>query len=254
MKPIPLLIRSLLLVAGVAVVGAASADPPIPITADEAFDAVQRQVFPGTTDGASVVLADVRDPSEVFSSGAAAAVTKIELVTGGGPILPDFGKVRLAQDENGEPTLAYTVDGAPMSTLVGDVQTVVTEPIAVNVPFWRWTEVGWKKHAKNFYPVIGKLARDFDVLILYCRTGGRSSLAGDGVDPGLFVGGVYEIDDPDGQNGRGGLSGPDYGKVYNGYAGFPGRLTPPDPQAEAHGSVSWVDSGLPLIRESKVLP
>jgi hypothetical protein len=53
----------------------AFASDPMPITADEAFDGVQRQVFPGTDASATVVLVDVRDPQEVLSSGAAAKVT-----------------------------------------------------------------------------------------------------------------------------------------------------------------------------------
>jgi rhodanese-related sulfurtransferase len=222
---------------------AAVADPPIPITADDAFDAVQMQIDPVTEAAANVILVDVRDPLEIFSSGAAGAVSEIVLADGT-VIKPDLGKVWLVRDDNMEQVLDYDVEGDPQTTAVANVQEVLVDPIAINVPFWRRTESDWKKTAKNFYPVISKLAREFNVIILYCRTGGRSSLAGDGIEPGLFDA-VYEIDDPSGQNGRGGFTGPSDANKYNGYAGFPTRLTTP---------VSWVDHGLPVIRASKATP
>jgi rhodanese-related sulfurtransferase len=225
--------------------GTAVAEPPIPITAEDAFEAVQMQIDPTTQFDANVVLVDVRDPLEIFSSGAAGAVREI-MLTSDELIEPDLGRVSLIyDDENMEYALEYDLLEVLQRTPVSDVENVVIEPIAINVTFWRRTESGWKTNAKNFYPVIRRLARDFNVLILYCRTGGRSSLAGDGVDPELFDA-VYEIDDPTGQNnGLGGFTGSNYANAYNGYAGFPMRLTTP---------ISWVDSGLPVIREAKALP
>jgi rhodanese-related sulfurtransferase len=222
----------------------AVADIVIPIKAESAFDAVQRQVIPETNLGASVVLVDVRDPLEVFSSGAAAAVTNI-VNDSGNEYVPDDGVTRLVNNSAGY-GIEYTENAVAMTMPVANVSQLVTEPIAINIPVWRLTENGWKRNAKNFYPAVEKLASEFDVIILYCRTGGRSGIAGAGIEPGLFYA-VYEIDDPNGKNGQGGFSGPNYSKstnAYNGYAGFPGRLNEP---------ISWVDSGLPVDRASKTL-
>jgi rhodanese-related sulfurtransferase len=222
--------------------GTALGQVPTELTAEEAFDAVQQQLDPTTGGGADVVLVDIRDPLEYFSSGAAAAVTEIALSDAsgclGGTHEPDWGKVRLFPEDG---SVRYELHGQEIQVSVECIGSLELESIAVNVPYWRLTESGFKRNAKNFYPAIEKLARDYDVLILYCRTGGRSSRAGIGViERGIFPEeGVYEIDDPnDSTPNRGGFSGPTYGEVYNGYAGFPGRLLEP---------VSWLDSGLPIL-------
>jgi rhodanese-related sulfurtransferase len=245
--------KALITFVAVMAFGTALAQAPIEITADEAYDAVRDQVVPGTDMWASVVLVDIRDPLEHFSSGAAAAVTEIafsgeddcpsETYYADEDEYPYLRKVRLLPGGN---LIEYEVE-VEVDVIVGGeapvgcISNLELEPIAVNVPFWRLTESGFKRNAKNFYPAIEKLARDYDVVILFCRTGGRSSRAGIGViDRGIFPEGrVYEIDDPlDNTPNRGGFSGPTYGDVYNGYAGFPGRL--PEP-------VSWLDSGLPIL-------
>ena len=231
------------------------ADAPKPITADDAFDAVQMQVFPQTNIRASVVLVDVRDPLEYFSSGAAAEVTKIHFVNEKkAAVEPELGKVRLIHEGK---FLEYRVNDRYERTQVAKVGSLDTKALAYNVPFWRRNTSGWDKTSEGaFYEAIAEdFAPYYDVLILYCRTGGRSSLAGEGViERGLFpADSVYEIDDPvpgpDGKtkNGYGGFSGPTFGNAYNGYAGFPGRLTPPDPTSADHASVSWLDSGLPIV-------
>jgi rhodanese-related sulfurtransferase len=216
----------------------AAADPPIPITADEAFDAVQMQVDPATGTAASVVLVDVRDPVEYFFTGAPAQVTKIYLLDEK-EVVPDWGKVRLLHEGK---FIEYGLDGRYKRTQVDKISRLEAQVLALNIPFWLRTPDGWDKTSEDdFYLAINELAVDYDVLILYCRTGGRSSLAGDGVDPTLFFT-VYEIDDPKGKNGSGGFSGPSYSRAYNGYVGFPGRLT----DNQDHPSVSWSDSGLPI--------
>jgi rhodanese-related sulfurtransferase len=238
-------VRFVLALVAIAGISAAVADEPIPITADEAFDAVQMQAIPIDGGPARVALVDVRDPLEYFSSGAPAQVTK--LVISGEEIVPYAGKARLLPGGK----IQYYVDPENALTVsIADVDSLSVDAIAINVPFWRRTESGWKDNAKNFYPVIKRLARDYDVLILYCRTGGRSSLAGEGViDRGLFdARDVYEIDDPEnGKASRGGFSGSTYANVYNGHAGFPGRPT-------AQGPISWMDSGLPIVTAKTPLP
>lgn len=244
MKLICACTKAMVTLFAVAAFGTALAQGPIPITADEAFDAFQHQVIPGTVTPASVILVDIRDPLEYFSSGAAATVT--EITFSGEDDCPkaayfacdgSLGKVRLLPGGN---SIEYEVDGMLMGPEpVKCISSLKLEAIAVNVPFWRLAESGFKKNAKDFYPAIEKLARDYDVLILFCRTGGRSSIAGTGVIEReiLPYGSVYEIDDPTGLPSHGGFSGPAY-KAYNGYAGFPGRLLEP---------VSWLDSGLPIV-------
>jgi rhodanese-related sulfurtransferase len=88
------------------------------------------------------------------------------------------------------------------------------------------------------------------VLILYCRTGGRSSAAGAGVDDlGLGVT-VYEIDIADPNGGHGGFSGSPYKNAYNGYVGFPGRPT----GNQQYESASWLDAGLPVTTQFRAVP
>jgi hypothetical protein len=41
----------------------------------------------------------------------------------------------------------------------------------------------------------------------------------------------------------GGFTGSNYQEAYNGHVGFPGRQT----EIEEHPSVSWMDSGLPIV-------
>jgi rhodanese-related sulfurtransferase len=247
----------------------AYADDPIPITADEAFDAVQRQVVPGTDADAIVVLVDVRDPQEILSSGAAAKVNEIAFLNGKENVKPDWGEVRLVHDGK---FIEYYTDGRYNRVAVDKVEKLTTEAISYNIKLWDQTETGFdgdslqstaEAFAEALVGLIGETGPD--VIILYCRTGGRSSYAGQLIlngeykyntvtyssdfFPTSYTGLVYEIDDPDGTNGRGGFSGNEYSNVFNGYAGFPGRLT----DTQDVPSASWRDSGLPVTR-AKPLP
>lgn len=232
--------------------------PPIPITADAAFDAVTMQLDPKTGLGTTVVLVDVRDPLEYFSSGAAAEVTEIHFLDGTDPVVPDGGKVRLLHEGK---FVDYRLGGVHQRTQVAKIDSLKTAPLAFNIPFWRRTDTGWDKSTEDiFYDAVDGLNADYDVLILYCRTGGRSSPAGqliingrddpDAPLPPLSFWKVYEIDRPDGESGYGGFSGPSYNDRYNGYAGFPRRLT----DTEEFPAVSWTDTGLPVKRAVKQIP
>lgn len=230
---------------------------PVPLTADEAFDAVTTQIDPGGT-GAPVILIDVRDPDEIFFNGAAARVTVIHLRRGKSDVLPDDGKVRLLHEGK---FIEYTQDGRYRRVQVGEVEVLETEPLAINIPYWLRNDEAWDKTAElDFYDAISDLQMIYPTdtaLILYCRTGGRSSLAGQLILNGRGEQGdeeylkplpfwnVYEIDDPAGTNGRGGFSGPEYEGLFNGYAGFPERLT----EAQMVPSVSWMDAALPVKRD-----
>jgi rhodanese-related sulfurtransferase len=258
----------------------AFASDPMPITADEAFDGVQRQVFPGTDASATVVLVDVRDPQEVLSSGAAAKVTEIAFLNGKATVEPEWGKVRLVHegkfieyDTHGRYKRAK--HGRYNLAKVDTIKALETEAIAYNIKLWDQTDSGFDLQPTALQVAATAFAEDLvdlidetdpDVIIVYCRTGGRSSFAGqlilngsytyDGntytssLFPGAYEGEVYEIDDPYGTSGRGGFSGSDYSNVFNGYAGFPGRLT----DTQEVPSASWKDSGLPVKRAAKPLP
>jgi rhodanese-related sulfurtransferase len=272
MKSLHLIEHGLLSLLAVVALTPAFADAllqPEPISAEEAFDAVQRQVFPGTDSEATVILVDVRDPQEVLSSGAAAAVK--EIVIGGNTIEPKLGAVRLTK--NGESIEYRDAHGNLVSVALREITSLDIEAIAYNIKLWDQTESGFDLKPQALKKIARAFAKDLvalidetqaDVVIVYCRTGGRSSFAGQFILNGMYTFRedtfwsnrlpypieVYEIDDPDGTNGRGGFSGPDYSGVFNGYAGFPGRST----VTQAVPSVSWKDSGLPVKRETKALP
>jgi rhodanese-related sulfurtransferase len=277
MKSLHLIERGLLSLVVIVAFTPAFADDllqPEPITADEAFDAFQRQVYPRTDLDATVILLDVRDPQEALSSGAAAAVNEISLVGEEEIIEPEFGEVRLTA--SGE-SIEYRSKEANTLVVVPvqEIDSLDIEAIAYNIKLWDQTESGFDLKPQALKRAARAFAKDFvalidetqaSVVIVYCRTGGRSSFAGQLLLNGMytFQGNtyssnrlpypypidVYEIDDPEGNNGHGGFSGPDYGGVFNGYAGFPGRIT----DTQGVSSVSWKDAGLPIKRETKPLP
>lgn len=212
------------------------AGAPIPITADEAFDAV---TDPNNQD---VALVDLRDPVEFYWSGAPVAVTQIHFVDEKkAPVAPDYGKVRLIEEGK---FLEYSLGGRYQRTQVTKVDQLDTEQIAINIPYKIGIPGTWITNP-NFHTDMDRLRDDYGInmVILYCRTGGRSSSAGAAITTPFTN--IYEIDDPndpDLGNMHGGFSGSTYGGVYAGYVGFPGRQT----DREATPSVSWSDSGLPI--------
>jgi rhodanese-related sulfurtransferase len=246
--------RLITLIAILVVAAPVSAIEPIPVTANEAFDAVQTQTDPlDTNKDAKVVLVDVRSRAEYFWVGAAMEVKEITLKSSDAvnvePIVPDLGKVHLSH--NGI-FLDYNVDGQSQRVLVADVEKLEMSPIATNVPFRLWDEeMASLVPNPGFEAGINELITSgAEILILFCRSGGRSSACPEEF-PDVFAGvTVYEIDDPAGVNGRGGFEGPTYGEAYNGYIGFPGRLT----EVQETPSVSWKDSGLPIQTLTSPLP
>jgi rhodanese-related sulfurtransferase len=248
------LFQILIAACGLAALGTTFAADPIPISADTAFDAVTQQVIPGTKWPARVALIDIRDPIEYFFSGAAARVKQITLT---GPLgreitIDRVDKTRLMYEGK---FLQYQVKGRTFLIPVARIKSVVTEALADNIPFWLRTPngQGWQDKPTTeaaFYDEIDAWVNDqFDIVILYCRTGGRSSSAGQGIlTHGLFAADeVYEIDDPQGASGFGGFSGSPYSNVYNGHVGFPGRST----TTQNPPSVSWLDAGLPATTAFK---
>lgn len=216
------------------------------ITAEQAFDAVQMQVDPLSGEPASVALVDVRSRAEWFWVGAAAEVLEIELDTGS-VLIPDLGKVKIAG--NGR-VLAFEVSGHRRVVPIRRVASVSLQPIAFSVPFRLWDEAAGTLPSTvnpDFDPTIAALAEDYDVLIIFCRSGGRTNTCAQ-PNEALFDA-VYEIDQPNGTSGRGGMEGTSYSNVYNGYRGYPGRVT----RFQDDPSVAWKDAGLPIVTSTNPL-
>ena len=219
--------------------GIVYADDAVPITAEQAFDAYANQEDPATGYPAKVVIVDVRTTAEYYWVGTCAKVDKI-ITRKGKEIIPDNGKVILKANSR---ILEFDVDGGPSALNVKHVDEIETSAIARHIPYKIWDDENCDKVANDdFADEIETLANeDIQVIILMCRSGKRSSGCNGSFDAGLFDA-VYEIDQPDGKDGRGGFQGTSYGDAYNGFRGFPGRKT----SFQEHESVSWSDTGLPI--------
>jgi len=221
--------------------------PPLTrITADEAFDAYQRQTIGGKT---GVILVDVRDPEEVYWTGQPAQTNNINLKDGQ-TLTPEFYKTIL--HPGADPELQFHWGMAR----VDDVSSLDLSPISFNVP------IEFLSEESNFEPVLNPgigsgildLIDEFqaEVAIYYCRSGRRSSIGcywGYCKDLVVTLASLdnYEIEAFDDVNnveinGIGGFQGSSYSGRYNGYRGFPDRLTPDD----AVDAASWMDAGLPI--------
>ncbi|MFO7692181.1 MAG: hypothetical protein R6V57_03745 [Vicinamibacterales bacterium] len=213
---------------------------PVPIGAEQAFDATVAQKDPLTGESRTVILVDIRTRAEFSWVGAAAKVTDIAFLDGE-KVVPDHGKVILEHDGM---FIVYNVKGRNKRALVQKVAKMTTASIAVNIPYKLWNEATAKMVPNDdFASEIAKLQGENVVLILFCRSGDRSGefQCGTVIDPDGFAA-VYEIDQPDKTTGNGGFEGNTYNSVFNGYRGFPGR----DTWTQLHPSVSWKDAGLPI--------
>lgn len=222
-------------------IGNAYANDAIPITAEQAFDAYANQEDPVTGIPANVAIVDIRATAEYYWVGTCAQVDKI-ITKNGDEIIPYNGKAKLSgktgllrfkvyKDESTIPRLIH----------VSKVEEIESTPIAINIPYMIWDDETCQKVLNdNFVNDIEALAAEgIEAIIMMCRSGKRSTTAE--FDFSLFTA-VYEIDQPDGKNGRGGFQGTSYDDTYNGYRGFPGRKT----FYQEHKSVSWSDAGLPV--------
>jgi len=211
----------------------------IPITAEQAFDAVVNQKDPATGEAASVALIDVRTTAEYFWVGACGKVESI-VTTSEKEYVPYNGKVTLKLGKY----LCFKVASRhrPRRVVlpIQMVEQINTMDISLHIPTHIWDEAGCTKYANpDFAEQINSLAGQYDVLILMCRSGKRSNTRGFATDQ---FAAIYEIDQPDGTNGVGGFQGSSFGDVYNGFRGFPGR----DTRMQDTRSVSWSDAGLPV--------
>ena len=242
---------------------------PVPITANQAFDAVATGADPitGVKYGAGkVVIVDVRTPAEYQFQGTAGKVDSIQLKGATTPFVPDLGKAYLTQDGK---FLEYKLGGKKTRTPVDQVAKLVTSPVAVNIPC-----ATWNQETKKMDPVPDSLVKGIEalandgvqVIISMCNSGGRSTVCIAKFVPDSLASrfkAIYEIDQAGDQYvnpehkvhlaGLGGFQGSVYGGVYNGYPGYPGRPTAKqDAKGWAQGapagpSVSWKDSGLPIF-------
>ena len=232
-------IFSLVLMVSIFATGVAYANDAAPITAEQAFDAYANQEDPISGDPATVAIVDVRTTAEYYWVGTCAQVDKI-ITTQGDEIIPDNGKVKLKSNSR---ILEFDVHGHPSSLKVKRVDAIETSPIARHIPYKTWDDESCEKPLnENFASEIEALvAEGIQVIILMCRSGKRTTECMGDIDTLLFDA-VYEIDQPDGKDGRGGFQGTSYGDVYNGFRGFPGRKT----SFQENESVSWSDAGLPI--------
>lgn len=219
---------------------------PIPITAEQAFDAYANQVDPVTGEAANVAIVDVRTTAEYHWVGTCAQVDKITTPKGRKmiDIFPDNGKVKLKANSR---ILSFDVDGQPRALHVKHVDEIETSRIATHIPYMTWDDENCEKVLNdNFASDIETLAgQEIDIVIMMCRSGKRTTECmkdEDIINAFLLFDAVYEIDQPDGKNGRGGFQGTSYSDAYNGFRGFPGRKT----SFQENESVSWSDAGLPI--------
>ncbi|MEA3514911.1 MAG: hypothetical protein U9R34_05520 [Nanoarchaeota archaeon] len=207
----------------------------IPITAEQAFDAQASQVDPESGEPANVVIVDIRSVAEYHWVGAPARVDNI--TTKRSLIVPDDGKVNIFG--RGNNLLRFKVNGNLRVLSAKSVENMKTSPIAINIPYKTWD----KSLNPDFKSDIEDLADENTSIILMCRSGKRTSEVYNVTKFNYnSFDAVYEIDQPDGKNGRGGFSGTSYKDAYNGYRGFPERKT----SFKSHESVSWSDAGLPI--------
>lgn len=214
---------------------------PMPITAEQAFDAYANQVDPVTGEAANVAIVDVRTTAEYYWVGTCAQVDRIIMNEDGDKddIIPDSGKVILKANSR---ILKFDVDGEPRALNVKHVEKIETSAIARHIPYMNWNDENCEKmDNENFADEIEALAGEgIQVIILMCRSGKRTNGCAACFNTDLFDA-VYEIDQ-DGKDGRGGFQGTSYGDAYNGFRGFSGRET----SFQDHESVSWCDAGLPI--------
>ena len=235
---------------------------PIPITADEAFDAVATGCIDGVCYGVGkVVLVDVRTESELDFQGGPAKVDSIELKDGT-VIIPDLGKAKLTKDGK---FLNYTVNGKKKNLKVDTVKEVVTSLIGklAACSVYDPVEGSFRPDQPGYSAAMAEIADEMDatadgpnVAITMCNSGGRSTQCPLGfLDQDVLARfhAWYEIDragemyitpqafglpafveagaPPPGIHMAvlGGYSGSDYGGDYNGIIGFPGRQTQKQP-------------------------
>jgi rhodanese-related sulfurtransferase len=191
---------------------------------------------------------DVRTRAEYFWVGTPAQVDGIVLKgEEDKTIFPDLGKVRLIEEGK---FLEYAVDGRYKRTQVAKVAKLETTAIALSIPYQVWDETAAARVPNPaFASSIDALAEQgVQVLIVFCKSGGRSTSCIVNLDTEIAekFDAIYEIDEPSGPDtgvsGVGGFEGNAYNQVYNGYIGFPGRLT----EIQENPSVSWKDAGLPI--------
>ncbi len=241
MKVSSMKVLSVLVMATLLTVGQALADPELQrITAEQAFNAVQMQIDPTTGESQKVMMVDVRSRAEFYWVGAPCKVNSIVL-EGDKTIVPDMGKVLLVHEGR---NLLFRENNWPRMVPVCKVKSVDLAPIAVNIPYKLWDEATATMSVNDgFAAAVEALALEqgAEVVIFFCRSGGRSEACLAAFNNSLFAA-IYEIDQPNLTDGFGGFEGTSYSNAYLGNRGFAGR----DTRFQENPSVSWKDASLPI--------
>ncbi len=233
---------------------------PIPITAEQAFDAVKSGCLPETPQAPAkcygvgkVALVDVRTQEELDFAGGPGQVDLVTLKTGR-TFIPDNNKAKYRVLSDGQ-YLDYRLRGVRYLTPVQQIKSVATSLLAKHAPcsYYDGEAGAFVADPPTFSAAMAKIAEEGVVVpITMCNSGGRSTqcplnmLYQEVQD--MFTA-YYEIDatgdqyitpkifgtppfvdagaPPPGIHMAtlGGYSGSAYGGDYNGLIGFPGRLT-----------------------------
>jgi len=209
----------------------------IAISAEEAFDAFADQIDPKSGEPARVVIVDIRTKAEYYWVGTSGKVDKI-VTASNTVIIPDKGKVKFV----GGSYIQAKRSGLRFFLPISRISQMITSPIAINIPCLNWNDENCRlEKNENFAFEIQSLSNLYDVVIMMCRSGSRTTACYSEFDNNLFKS-VYEIDDSF-TGGSGGFQGSSFNNVFNGYRGFPGRKRSSFGFIEP---ISWSDSGLPV--------
>ncbi len=199
---------------------------PIPITAEQAFDAVMSGCLPDTPEApgacygvGKVKIVDVRTYEEYHLQGTPGKVDEIVLKAEENcdkdghnkghhhhhghdkcqetTIVPDLGKTKLVKDSK---ILEYTLAGKKKQTPLDRISKVVTSPISVNIQCAKWNQEtkAFDADSEGFSAGMDDLA-DSGVMvpITMCNSGGRSTQCPYGFlddDVADKFAAIYEID------------------------------------------------------------
>jgi rhodanese-related sulfurtransferase len=245
MKIIQRVVIALVLTSDMTPMNSYAGPDPVPISAEQAFDAALSGKDPITEVNygvGSVMIGDVRTPAEYQFQGTAGKVDSMLLKGSTAPIVPDLGKVRFIQEGK---YLEYTIGGKKVKTPIDKVAKVETSSIAINIPCATWNQATKEMDPipNTFSKGIQGLEEDgVQVVITMCNSGGRSTaclakFVSDDLASRFKA--FYEIDRADRLYispkhkihlaGLGGFQGSAYNGVYIGDSGFYGRPTDVQP-------------------------
>ncbi len=236
---------------------------PIPITAEQAFDAVKSGCLPDTPDApgecygvGKVALVDVRTQEEIDFQGGPGQVDQVTLQSGI-TFIPDRNKAKYRLNPDGQTGqyLDYRLKGVRYLTPIPLIKSVTTSLLAKHAPcsYYNGAEGAFVADPPGFSNAMADIADSgVTVVITMCNSGGRSTQCPlnmlyqevqdmftayyeiDQAGVEYITPGVFGLPDfvaagapPPGIHMAtlGGYSGGAYGGDYNGLIGFPSRRT-----------------------------